>query len=104
MEAHMLEDRENAFEARYAHDQELRFKLVAKRNKMLAIWAGGILGKEGDEMEAYVLEVIRSDFEEAGDDDVMRKVAGDLASTEVSESGVREKMDSLLAEVMDDEG
>ena len=55
-------------------------------------------------MEAYVLEVIRSDFEEAGDDDVMRKVAGDLASTEVSESGVREKMDSLLAEVMDDEG
>ena len=100
----MLEDRENAFEARYAHDQELRFKLVAKRNKMLAIWAGGILGKEGDEMEAYVLEVIRSDFEEAGDDDVMRKVAGDLASTKVSESDVREKMDSLLAEVMDDEG
>ena len=100
----MLEDRENAFEARYAHDQELRFKLVAKRNKMLAMWAGGILGKEGDEMEAYVLEVIRSDFEEAGDDDVMRKVAGDLASTEVSESDVREKMDSLLDEVMDDEG
>ena len=100
----MLEDRENAFEARYAHDQELRFKLVAKRNKMLAMWAGGILGKEGDEMEAYVLEVIRSDFEEAGDDDVMRKVAGDLVSTEVSESDVREKMDSLLAEVMDDEG
>ena len=100
----MLEDRENAFEARYAHDQELRFKLVAKRNKMLAIWAGGILGKEGDEMEAYVLEVIRSDFEETGDDDVMRKVAGDLVSTEVSESDVREKMDSLLAEVMDDEG
>ena len=100
----MLEERENAFEAKYAHDHELRFKLVAKRNKMLAMWAGGILGKEGDEMEAYVLEVIRSDFEEAGDDDVMRKVAGDLASTEVSESDVREKMDSLLAEVMDDEG
>ena len=100
----MLEERENAFEAKYAHDHELRFKLVAKRNKMLAMWAGGILGKEGDEMEAYVLEVIRSDFEEAGDDDVMRKVAGDLVSTEVSESDVREKMDSLLAEVMDDEG
>ncbi len=100
----MFEERENAFEAKYAHDQELRFKLIAKRNKQLGLWAAEILGKEGDAVDAYALEVIKSDFEETGDDDVMRKVAGDLASTDISESDVREKMNSLLVEVMESDG
>ena len=100
----MFEERENAFEAKYKHDQELRFKLIAKRNKQLGLWAAEILGKEGDDIDSYVLEVIKSDFEEAGDDDVMRKVAGDLADTEISEADVRIKMDALLGEVMDADG
>jgi len=100
----MFEERENAFEAKYKHDQELRFKLIAKRNKQLGLWAAEILGKEGDDVDSYVLEVIKSDFEEAGDDDVMRKVAGDLADTEISEADVRVKMDALLGEVMDADG
>ena len=104
MENHMFEERENAFEAKYKHDQELRFKLIAKRNKQLGLWAAEILGKEGDDVDSYVLEVIKSDFEEAGDDDVMRKVAGDLADTEISEADVRVKMDALLGEVMDADG
>ncbi len=100
----MLNERENAFEAKYAHDQELQFKLIAKRNKLLALWAAALLGKEGDAVDAYVLEVIKSDFEETGDDDVMRKVATDLVGTEYDEKEVRKKMDSLLGEVMETEG
>ncbi len=100
----MLDERENAFEAKYAHDQELQFKLIAKRNKLLALWAAALLGKEGDAVDAYVLEVIKSDFEETGDDDVMRKVATDLVGTEYDEKEVRKKMDSLLGEVMETEG
>jgi hypothetical protein len=99
----MFEERENAFEAKYAHDQELRFKLIAKRNKQLALWAAEILGKEGEAVETYVRDVIKSDFEEAGDNDVMRKVAGDLAGTDLTEQDVRTKMDALLGEVMEAE-
>ena len=100
----MFEERENTFEAKYAHDQELRFKLIARRNKQLALWAAAILGKQGDDIDAYILEVIKSDFEETGDDDVMRKVAGDLSETDIAEADVRVKMDALLGEVMETEG
>ncbi len=100
----MFEERENAFEAKYAHDQELRFKLIAKRNKQLALWAAEILGKEGEAVETYVRDVIKSDFEEAGDNDVMRKVAGDLAGTDLTEQDVHTKMDALLGEVMENQG
>ena len=82
----------------------MRFKLIAKRNKQLGLWAADILGKEGDTVDAYVLEVIKSDFEETGDDDVMRKVATDLVGTEYDEKEVRKKMDALLGEVMETEG
>ena len=99
----MFEERENAFEAKYAHDQELRFKLIAQRNKQLALWAAAELGMAEDSIEKYVLEVIKSDFEETGDDDVMRKVAGDLSETDITEADVRVKMDALLGEVMDSE-
>ena len=99
----MLDERENAFEAKYAHDQELQFKLIAKRNKLLALWAAALLGKEGDAVDAYVLEVIKSDFEEPGDDVVMRKVATDLVGTEYDEKEVRKKMDAFLSDVMIEE-
>jgi len=82
----------------------LRFKLIARRNKQLALWAAAILGKQGDDIDAYILEVIKSDFEETGDDDVMRKVAGDLSETDIAEADVRVKMDALLGEVMETEG
>ena len=97
----MFEERENAFEAKYAHDQELPFKSIAKRNKQLALWAADILGMEGEAVDTYVHDVIKSDFQETGDDDVMRKVAGDLAETDISEHDVRVKMDALLGEVME---
>ena len=97
----MFEDRKDTFEAKYAHDQELRFKMIARRNKQLGLWAASLLGKEGEAADAYVLEVIKSDFEETGDDDVMRKVAVDLSSTDVTEEDVRKKMDILLQEVME---
>lgn len=99
----MFEERENAFEAKYAHDQELRFKLIAQRNKQLALWAAAELGMTEDSIEKYVLEVIKSDFEETGDDDVMRKVAGDLSETDITEADVRVKMDALLGDIMDSE-
>jgi hypothetical protein len=97
----MFEDRKDTFEAKYAHDQELRFKMIARRNKQLGLWAASLLGKEGETADAYVLEVIKSDFEETGDDDVTRKVAVDLSSTDVTEEDVRKKMDMLLQEVME---
>lgn len=73
-----FDDRENAFENKFAHDEEMRFKAEARANKKLAEWAGAILGKSEAEMETYVVEVIKSDFEEAGHEDVLRKVTADL--------------------------
>ena len=71
-------DRENAFENKFAHDAEMQFKAEARRNKLLGLWAAELLGKSGEAAAEYAKEVIRSDFEEAGDEDVFRKVAGDL--------------------------
>ncbi|MFT6169817.1 MAG: hypothetical protein ACJAR9_001941, partial [Celeribacter sp.] len=71
-----FDDRESAFENKFAHDEEMTFKAEARANKLLGIWAAELLGK--DDVDAYVLEVIKSDFEEAGHDDVIRKVAADL--------------------------
>ena len=96
----MLEERENAFEAKYAHDQEQMFKFIAKRNYRLGIWAAGLLGREGDEAKAYAHEVIKSDFEEPGEEDVVRKVTADLVPSGKTEDDVRAMMESLLAEGM----
>ena len=95
-----FEDRGDSLEAKYAHDQEQQFKLIARRNHRLGLWAAGLLGKEGDEADTYAHEVIKSDFEEPGDEDVLRKVATDLAGTDTSKADVRSQMDSLLVEVM----
>lgn len=89
-------DREKSFESKFAHDAELQFKVEARRNRLLGEWAADILGKEGDEKVTYAREVIKSDFEEAGDDDVLRKVAGDLGE-KVPTAEIRAKMDALMA-------
>ncbi len=73
-----FDDRESAFENKFAHDQEMLFRAEARANKLLGLWAAELLGKTGDDADAYAREVIKSDFEEAGHDDVIRKVSGDL--------------------------
>ncbi len=90
-------DRERAFENKFAHDQEMMFKAVARRNKKLGLWAAGLLGKAGDEAEAYAMEVIRADFEEAGHEDVVRKLVSDLSGVS-DEAAIRAKMTELLSE------
>lgn len=92
-----MKDRENAFENKFAHDAEMQFKAEARRNKLLGLWAADLLGKTGDDANAYAKEVIKSDFEEAGDEDVYRKVSGDLGS-KADEATIRAKMVSLMAE------
>ena len=92
-----FDERENAFENKFAHDAEMQFKAEARRNKLLGLWAADLLGKTGDDADAYAKEVIKSDFEEAGDEDVYRKVSGDLGS-KADEATIRAKMVSLMAE------
>jgi hypothetical protein len=92
-----LNDRERAFENKYAHDQEMIFKAVARRNKKLGLWAAGLLGKSGEAAEAYAMDVIRADFEEAGHEDVVRKVVADLAGLS-DEATIRAQMAALLIE------
>lgn len=92
-----LSDRERAFENKFAHDQEMIFKAVARRNKKLGLWAAGLLGKTGDDAEAYAMDVIRADFEEAGHEDVVRKVAADLAG-KADEATIRGMMATMLTE------
>ncbi len=90
-----FDDRENAFENKYAHDEEMKFKAEARRNKLLGLWAAEILGKTGDDADIYAKEVVLSDFEEAGHEDVVRKVAGDLGDMADADT-IRSKMDELL--------
>ena len=89
-----IDDRERAFENMYARDQEMQFKIVARRNRLLGQWAAGLMGLTEVEAEAYAKDVIRSDFEEAGDEDVIRKILGDLTSAgvECDEGRIREAL------------
>ena len=93
-----FDKREEGFEKKFAHDEELRFKAYARRNKLLGLWAAGVLGKQAAEAEAYAKDVVLADFEEAGDNDVLRKVVKDLEGTGVDEQLVRAKMTELLAQ------
>lgn len=99
-----MDDRKDAFEKKFAHDEELAFKAGARRNKLLGLWAAGKLGKAGDEAEAYAKSVVMADFEEAGDDDVLRKVMADFAGAGVdqSEHQVRRTMDELMAQAVEE--
>jgi len=90
-----FDDRERAYENKFAHDAELLFKAVARRNKALGLWAAGLLGKTGAAAEDYAMEVIRADFEEAGHEDVFRKVQADLAGR-ADEPLIRAKMAEFL--------
>ena len=93
-----FDDRERAEEARYALDQETQFKVMARRNKLLGLWAADLMGKTDAEAEAYAKEVVLSDLEEAGDDDVFRKVRNDFdkAGVDRTDKQIREQMAELL--------
>jgi hypothetical protein len=95
-------DREKAFESKFAHDQELKFKATARRNKLLGQWAAEQLNLSGDEAQAYVAEVIRSDLEEPGDEDVFRKIWADFQerNVDLSEHQVRRQIVDLMEEAI----
>jgi len=95
-----FDDREHAFEAKFAHDAEMQFKAEARRNKLLGLWAAELLGKTGDDANAYAQDVIKADFAEAGDEDVYRKLAGDLGEA-CDEATIRAKMKELLTVAKD---
>lgn len=92
-----FDDRENAFENKYAHDAEMQFKAEARRNKLLGLWAADLMGKSGEAAAEYAKEVVKADFEEAGHEDVVRKVSGDLGG-KASDEEIRAKMAELLIE------
>ena len=94
-----LDDRGDAYERKFAHDAELKFKAEARRNKLLGLWAADILGKSGADADEYAKEVVRSDFEEAGDEDVFRKVRGDLPE-KVSDDEIRQQMSAKMGEAL----
>ncbi len=89
-----FDERENAFETKFAHDEEMLFKAVSRRNRMVGMWAAELLGK--DDPEGYAREVMQSDFEEAGHDVVVRKLTADLGAL-ADEATVRAKMDEMLS-------
>ncbi|MDO5648679.1 DUF1476 domain-containing protein [Paracoccus sp. (in: a-proteobacteria)] len=89
-----FDDRERAYEAKFAHDADLRFKAEARRNRLLGEWAAELLGKTGEDARAYALSVVSADFEEPGEEDVYRKVAADLDGR-ADERTIRAKMAEL---------
>ena len=92
-----FDDRERGFEAKFAFDQEVDFKIKGRRDRLLGEWAGLMLGKTGADLEAYVHDVVHAGVETSGDEDVFRKITGDLAG-HVSEADVRLRMDALLGD------
>jgi hypothetical protein len=97
-----FDKRKDAFESRFARDEELKFKATARRNKLLGLWAAEKMGRSGEEADAYAREVIRADMEEAGEEDVFRKVRRDFDAAGVAQSDhqIRRTMDELLAEAV----
>jgi hypothetical protein len=98
-----FDKREDAFEKKFAHDEELQFKANARRNRLLGQWAAGLLGKTGADVDAYAREVVASDFEEAGDHDVFRKIRRDFDAAGVAQSDhqIRRTMDELMQTAID---
>ena len=90
-----FEDRKKSFEKKFAHDQELQFKVSARRNKYLGEWVSEILGYNSDQEKEYIQSVIKADFAEAGDEDVFRKIKQDLKEKNISDEELRKKMDEL---------
>ena len=92
-----FDNREQAFENKFAHDEEMQFKAEARCNRLLGLWAADLLGKSGADAESYAQEVVKADFEEAGFEDVLRKVNSDLEG-KASDADVRAKRAVLLLE------
>jgi hypothetical protein len=99
-----FDKREEGFEKKFAHDEELRFKAMARRNKLLGLWAADKLGKTGSDSDAYAKSVVMADFEEAGDDDVFRKIRADFDEANIAQSDhqIRRTMDELMAKAVDE--
>ena len=97
-----MDDRKDAFERKFARDEELRFKAMARRNKLLGLWAAAKLGKTGADADAYAKSVVLSDFEEAGDHDVFRKLRKDFDEAKVEESDhrIRRAMEELMSQAV----
>jgi hypothetical protein len=97
--ADAFKDRERGYESKWAHDAEMRFKVMARRNKLLGLWAAGEMGTEGDRAKEYAMEVVQADFQEPGDEDVFRKIRADFDAAKLaqSDSTIRAKMQELLA-------
>ena len=98
-----FDKREEGFEKKFAHDEELRFKANARRNKLLGLWAAEKMGLSGPAADAYAKEVVVADFDEAGDDDVLRKVRKDFEAKGVvqTDQQIRQTMDALMAQAID---
>jgi hypothetical protein len=94
-----FDKREEGFEKKFAHDEELKFKAFARRNKMLGLWAAGLLGKTGPDAETYAKDVVIADLAEHGDDDVITKLKADLAG-KATEQQIRAQMSDLLAQAV----
>jgi hypothetical protein len=90
-----FDDRENAFENKFAHDAEMQFRAVARRNKLTGLWAAELMGKTGQDAADYAMSVVQADFEEAGDDDVVRKLVADLGGKATADQ-VKDKLAELL--------
>ncbi|MCO6186268.1 DUF1476 domain-containing protein [Rhizobium sp. L1K21] len=98
----IFDDRENAFESKFAHDEEMRFKLEARRNRLLGMWAAGILGLQGDQAEVYAMEVVAADLAHTGQDNVHDKISRDFigAGVAIPSGEIRARMNELLAAVI----
>jgi hypothetical protein len=90
-----FDERKKSFEKKFAHDQELQFKVSARRNKYIGEWASNILGYDESKEKEYIQSVIKADFAEAGDEDVFRKIKDDLKDHNISDEDIRKKMDEL---------
>ena len=90
-----FDERKKSFEKKFAHDEELQFKVSARRNKYIGEWASKILGYNTDQEKEYIQSVIKADFAEAGDEDVFRKIKEDLKNNNISDEDIRKKMDEL---------
>jgi len=91
-----FDDRRKGFESKWAHDAEIQFRIMARRNKLLGLWAAAEMGLAGDKADAYAKSVVAADFEEPGEEDVFRKVRGDLDKAKFSDHAIRVRMADLL--------
>ena len=90
-----FEDRKKSFEKKFAHDQELQFKVSARRNKYIGEWVSQLLNLNSDQEKDYIQSVIKADFQEAGDEDVFRKIKEDLKDHSIDDNDIRLKMEEL---------